>query len=196
MFNFLQWSDDFSYWPILKKKKKNYHGLWLTCRCQIWFSGFSGTPLQLLNKIKESPTPRQAATAADVVLFCISKTLRCSTRTFLKGAPKNRKRIASQCVWIAPSSSDKFAMSAKLNALNSDSYTDVSQYRDQHFKVSTSNLYTVIPCSKNPSTLFVIVPLLCFFRSTTVSNRQSLHFARFMSVGIHSFHFNILLWIT
>lgn len=27
-------------------------------------------------------------------------------------------------------------MSAKLNALTSDSYTDISQYRDQHFKVS------------------------------------------------------------
>lgn len=27
-------------------------------------------------------------------------------------------------------------MSVKLNALNSDSYIDISQYRDQHFKVN------------------------------------------------------------
>lgn len=123
--------------------------------------------------------------------------MRCSTRTSLKDARRNRKCIYSQCVWVAPSSWDKFAMSAKLNALNSDSYTDVSQYRDQHFKVSSSDLYKVAAYSKEtPHTLFVIVTLLCFFRSTTVSNRQSLHFARFKSVGIHSFHFNIQLGIT
>lgn len=29
-----------------------------------------------------------------------------------------------------------FTMSVKLNALNSDSYIDISQYRDQHFKVN------------------------------------------------------------
>ena len=30
-------------------------------------------------------------------------------------------------------------MSVKLNALNSDSHIDISQYRDQHFKVSQKN---------------------------------------------------------
>lgn len=32
-------------------------------------------------------------------------------------------------------------MSYKLNALLSDSYVDLSQYRDQHFKVSFKNVF-------------------------------------------------------
>lgn len=35
-----------------------------------------------------------------------------------------------------PAICDFFTMSVKLNALFSDSYVDISQYRDQHFKVS------------------------------------------------------------
>ncbi|GAA6230291.1 nuclear cap-binding protein subunit 2 [Lates japonicus] len=43
-------------------------------------------------------------------------------------------------------------MSAKLNALNSDSYIDVSQYRDQHFK---GNRYEQEKLLKQSHTLYV-----------------------------------------
>uniref|UniRef100_A0A8P4KMG6 Nuclear cap-binding protein subunit 2 n=1 Tax=Dicentrarchus labrax TaxID=13489 RepID=A0A8P4KMG6_DICLA len=43
-------------------------------------------------------------------------------------------------------------MSAKLNALNSDSYIDVSQYRDQHFK---GNRYEQEKLLKQSNTLYV-----------------------------------------
>ncbi|XP_070765295.1 nuclear cap-binding protein subunit 2 isoform X2 [Enoplosus armatus] len=42
-------------------------------------------------------------------------------------------------------------MSAKLNALNSDSYIDVSQYRDQHFK---GNRYDQEKLLKQSHTLY------------------------------------------
>uniref|UniRef100_A0A3Q3A9A6 Nuclear cap-binding protein subunit 2 n=1 Tax=Kryptolebias marmoratus TaxID=37003 RepID=A0A3Q3A9A6_KRYMA len=43
-------------------------------------------------------------------------------------------------------------MSAKLNALNSDSYTEISQYRDQHFK---GNRYEQEKLLKQSNTLYV-----------------------------------------
>ncbi|KAJ0032688.1 hypothetical protein NQD34_002769 [Periophthalmus magnuspinnatus] len=43
-------------------------------------------------------------------------------------------------------------MSAKLNALNSDSYVDISQYRDQHFK---GNRYEQEKLLKQSNTLYV-----------------------------------------
>ncbi|XP_071342564.1 nuclear cap-binding protein subunit 2 [Trachinotus anak] len=43
-------------------------------------------------------------------------------------------------------------MSAKLNALNSDSYIDISQYRDQHFK---GNRYDQEKLLKQSHTLYV-----------------------------------------
>ncbi|XP_005923946.1 nuclear cap-binding protein subunit 2 [Haplochromis burtoni] len=45
-----------------------------------------------------------------------------------------------------------FTMSVKLNALNSDSYIDISQYRDQHFK---GNRYEQEKLLKQSNTLYV-----------------------------------------
>uniref|UniRef100_A0A673GD99 Uncharacterized protein n=1 Tax=Sinocyclocheilus rhinocerous TaxID=307959 RepID=A0A673GD99_9TELE len=42
-------------------------------------------------------------------------------------------------------------MSIKLNALFSDSYVDISQYRDQHFKVSI-----VFPSDKHSGTFYLL----------------------------------------
>uniref|UniRef100_A0AAV2KQ81 Nuclear cap-binding protein subunit 2 n=1 Tax=Knipowitschia caucasica TaxID=637954 RepID=A0AAV2KQ81_KNICA len=44
------------------------------------------------------------------------------------------------------------AMAAKLNALTSDSYIDISQYRDQHFK---GNRYEQEKLLKQSNTLYV-----------------------------------------
>lgn len=61
-------------------------------------------------------------------------------------------------------------MSAKLNALNSDSYIDVSQYRDQHFKVSVGI------CSRNITGRGFNVNVSVYVESqqlATVSKQQS-----------------------
>lgn len=51
-------------------------------------------------------------------------------------------------------------MSAKLNALTSDSYTDISQYRDQHFKVSTFPLLSKpFPQPVSPESLLFVTIL-------------------------------------
>lgn len=83
-------------------------------------------------------------------------------------------------------------MSAKLNALNSDSYTDVSQYRDQHFKVSSSDLYKVIRAPRT-RTLYLLL-----YRCCAVSGLQPLatdraHISHVLRVW-ESIHFTLIYY--
>nr|XP_020458551.1 nuclear cap-binding protein subunit 2-like [Monopterus albus] len=78
------------------------------------------------------------------------------TRSFLKDGHKDRKfrhqRNAQTSIIADRLIAICFTMSVILNALNSDSYIDISQYRDQHFK---GNRYDQEKLLKQSHTLYV-----------------------------------------